>query len=179
LLAAACSAGQAARVPDDVAESLPRQTRIVLRDAEQEVVIAQADLDQQRESAATRARELDVARKARGGPLRDAEEALGKLRLSVAQAEVDQATTRLDLARARRDQTHAEVLLRYELGSSEAVDLPGRRDRVRQLTAQVDEQIAGGRKLRADLDRVARKRDELFDRHLAQNVGRAGPPWTD
>ena len=179
LLVAACSSGEAARVPDEVAESLPRQTRILLRDAEQEVIIAQADLEEQRDVNLTRGRELETAKKGRGGALRDAEVALCEARLAVAEADLEQAVTRLDLARARRDQTHAEVLLRYELSSSQTVDLPGRRSDVQKLVTLMDEQIAGGRKLRAELDRVARKRDDLFDRDLAKSVGRAGPPWTD
>ena len=180
VLVASCGGGEAARVPDKVAESLPRQTRVLLRDAEQEVIIAQADLDDQQRQEAVRARDLDDARGARArGDRREAEIALCEARLTVATGDVDQARARLDLARARRDQTHAEVLLRYELSSSDSANLPERRKRVKDLVAEMDQRIAEGRKLRAELDRIARRRDELLDRDLAKTAGRAGPPWTD
>jgi hypothetical protein len=103
---------------------------VLLRDAEQEVIIAQADLDDQQRQMASRQRELEAAkRSARGGDMRDAEIKLAEARLAVAAADVDQAATQMALARARRDRTHAEVLLRHELISSGGAKLPGRQGR--------------------------------------------------
>jgi len=171
------------RVPDRVAESLPRQSRLLLRDAEQEVVIVQADDEDAAQEVRRRRADLARAEAKTGGDaareLREAEIALARARLSVAEGEVELAALRLDLARLRRDQTHAEVLLRHELISASAAQLAERRARLAAIGAGIDESIAQGRKLRDELDRLARKRDVLLDRHLSQTAGKAGTPWIE
>jgi hypothetical protein len=155
---------------------------VLLRDAEQEIVIAQAAVEDARQAVTRRRKELDAAR-SRGyegaEDLRDAEIELVEARLAVADADVDLAERRLERASKRRDQTHAEVLFGHGLISASAAHLEERRRLLKDINTDLDAAVAEGRKLREEMEVVAQRRDKLLDRHLAKTAKKSGFPWVE
>lgn len=180
-----CGGTGALGVSGSVLDSLPRESRIELRDAVQEVVIARADVEDAQDAVKARDTALDTARRLAGSassreePLREADVTVARIRLELARAELDVAEQRLTLADARRRYTRAGVLRRHELISSETAKLPAREIEVKSAQGSVDEAVAKSRRLLGELDKAAVRRDQLLDRHLQETAQRPGAPWID
>jgi chromosome segregation ATPase len=182
---AACGGTGALGVSASVLDSLPRDSRIELRDAVQEVVIAREDVEDAQDAVKARDTALDTLRRqagrapAREKSLREADVAVARIRLDVAHAELDVAERRLTLADARRQYTRAAVLRRHELISSESAKLPERETQVKSAQRSVDDAVGKSRRLLGELDKASVRRDQLLDRHLQETAQRPGAPWID